>query len=97
MIRTSLIAAVGGVFSIGLAVAQDTENAAPTEQAESPAILVEDPEQGEIEIFEAQGATEAEIVTPADMAAEAEVTAVMENDITGDMAAMPEVAEDPEW
>ncbi|MEO0883790.1 MAG: hypothetical protein AAFY34_13820 [Pseudomonadota bacterium] len=96
MKRTSLItAAAAALLGLGFAAAQSAEDTKTP--AEQPAILVEDPEDGEIEIFEAQGAVEAEIVSAEEMAAEAEVTAAMENELTGDMAAMPEIAEDAEW
>lgn len=96
MKRTSLITAVAGILSAGMVMAQSTSVDGKGVE-ERPAILVEDPEQGEIEIFESQGAIESEIVSAEEMAAEAEVTAAMENEMAGDMAAMPEVAEDAEW
>ncbi|MEM7663785.1 MAG: hypothetical protein AAF292_16200 [Pseudomonadota bacterium] len=97
MKRTSLITAVAGILSAGMVMAQSTDSVDDKGVEERPAILVEDPEQGEIEIFESQGAIESEIVSAEEMAAEAEVTAAMENEMAGDMAAMPEVAEDAEW
>ncbi|MEO1475661.1 MAG: hypothetical protein AAFS13_04710 [Pseudomonadota bacterium] len=94
MTRASFITAAALALCFGAASAQSSEDDAAEERA---AVLIEDPEEGEIEYFEAQGAAESEIVSAEEMVAEAEVSAAMEREMTGDMAAMPEIAEEAEW
>ncbi|MEM9669758.1 MAG: hypothetical protein AAF950_12610 [Pseudomonadota bacterium] len=97
MIRTSLTVAVAGLAIASLANAQTANKSEAQERDEQPVLAVDDPEKGEIEVSLAEGAAEAEIVSPEEMVAEAEVSVAMEKDMTGDMAAMPDIAEDPEW
>lgn len=97
MKKTGFITAISALLISGVVVAQESDKRESSGSEERPTVLIEDPEEGEIEIFEAQGSAEADIVSPQEMEAEAEVTAVMENEYSGDMAAMPEVAEDAEW
>lgn len=96
-------AMLAAALAAGLALAQES---APEPEAETPAemsetadpmVLIGDPEPGEPQMFAAEGDTEAEIVTEAEMASEAEAALALDGDMVGDMAALPEDAERPDW
>lgn len=97
---------IAALLAAGLVWAQesapDPDTAGETAPAEAasmidPMVLVDDPEPGEPEVFAAEGDVEAEIITEAEMVSEADAAAALDGEMVGDMAAMPEEAERPDW
>lgn len=94
------------LVAAGFAVAQDNRlqeseavfdtSTAPT-KGQTTTILIEDPAPETPEYSKAEGAADAEIISSEELAAEAEAEAALGGDMEGDMAAMHEAAEDPEW
>ncbi|MEL7454027.1 MAG: hypothetical protein AAGJ50_11725, partial [Pseudomonadota bacterium] len=79
------------------AFAQEDRSSATDPVFKPEAVLIDDPAPVEPEFSEAQGAAETEIMTPEELADEAEMAAALDGDMAGDIAAMPEVLDEPGW
>ncbi|MEL7481857.1 MAG: hypothetical protein AAGJ29_09875 [Pseudomonadota bacterium] len=97
--KTWIALFAAGTVMLPAALAQASQKADKPERPEIEAslILIEDPEPAAPEYSEAQGSEDAEIVMDEALAAEADAAVALAGDIEGDMAAMPELPEEPEW
>ena len=88
-------------LSIGAAAAQSADPEQNQEREETvqsaPVILIDDPKPSAIEYSESQGAADSELLSEAEREVESETGAALQDDMSGDMAAMPEIAEKTEW